>query len=137
MKLVLVSLAVFYEYHNQILNLWVQTREDDGPYHGLLEFPGGGIEQGESPLEAVVREVYEEVGIRVDPGQAKLMGTYANEFSNRTILLYVYLFPKLPDLVGKGQWLEVKSPELSLPFKGLIPAPNHRIIDELFLALQS
>jgi mutator protein MutT len=136
-KLVSVSLAVFYEYYNEVLKLWVQTREDDGPYHGLLEFPGGGIEPGESPLAAAVREVEEEVGITIDPDQGKFMGTYANELPNRTILLYVFLFPKLPTLEGKGKWLEVKSPELSLPFKGLIPGPNHRIIDELFLALQS
>jgi 8-oxo-dGTP diphosphatase len=30
-------------------------------------FPGGGIEDGESEEEALVREVYEEIGIRVRP----------------------------------------------------------------------
>jgi len=136
-KLVPVSLAVFYEYNNQTLKLWVQTREDDGPYHGFLEFPGGGIEIDESPLAAAVREVEEEVGIVINPDHAKFMGTYTNELANRTILLYVFLFPKLQTLEEKGQWVEIRSPELSQPLRGMIPTPNHRIIDELFLALQS
>jgi 8-oxo-dGTP pyrophosphatase MutT (NUDIX family) len=30
-------------------------------------FPGGGVEEGESPREAVIREVREELGLLVDP----------------------------------------------------------------------
>lgn len=32
--------------------------------------PGGLIERGEQPADAVAREVFEETGIRIDPGQA-------------------------------------------------------------------
>lgn len=137
MKLVPVALALFYEKIGESLKVWVQTREDDGPYHGLLEFPGGGIEAGETPLQAAVREVEEEVGITILPADGKFMGTYQNELPNKTILLYVFLFPQTPDLVGKGQWLTIDHPELSSGFKGLIPGPNHKIIDDLFLALLS
>ena len=137
MKLVPVALAVFYEKQDESLKIWVQTREDDGPYHGLLEFPGGGIEPGETPLEAAIREVEEEVGIAVLPADGKFMGTYHNEFPNKSILLYVFLFPDYPALMGKGQWLTIGQAELSSCFKGLIPPPNHKIIDDLFLALLS
>lgn len=32
---------------------------------GLWKLPGGGVDRGESPLQAVIREVKEEVGIRI------------------------------------------------------------------------
>lgn len=136
MKLIPVSLALFYKYSNEVLNVWTQVREDDGIYQGMLEFPGGGIEPGEEPLIAAVREVEEEVGISIDPIHGKLMGTYPIELAGRTILLYVFLFPKSVKLDGKGHWLQIRSPELSAPYKGKIPAPNHKIIDDLFLALK-
>jgi 8-oxo-dGTP diphosphatase len=137
MKLVPVALVVFYEMQEESLKVWVQTRIDDGPFHGLLEFPGGGIESGETPLEAAVREVEEEVGIVIQPIDGKFMGTYQNEHATKSILLYVFLFPRTQALNDKGQWLTITQPELSSSFKGLIPPPNHKIIDDLFLALLS
>ena len=35
---------------------------------GRWTLPGGGIDHGEDPREAVVREVYEETGLRISPG---------------------------------------------------------------------
>lgn len=36
---------------------------------GHWTLPGGGIDHGEDPREAVRREVYEETGLRVEPGE--------------------------------------------------------------------
>ena len=35
---------------------------------GRWTLPGGGIDHGEDPREALVREVYEETGLHVEPG---------------------------------------------------------------------
>lgn len=136
MRLLPVALALFYrKTSNDVLEVWVQVREDDGPYHGMLEFPGGGVEVGEEPLAAAVREVDEEVGIKINPLDGKLMGVYTNELSSKTILLNVFLFPDQPSLIGRGQWLRIEQGSLSSPFEGKIPGPNHQIIDDLYRAL--
>ena len=130
-----MALALFHrKTQDNKLEVWVQVRTDDGPYHGLLEFPGGGIEVGELPLDAAIREVDEEVGIKVPANDGKFMGTYANEFPGKTILLYVFLFSDLEALEGKGQWLVIDE-TLSSNYAGKIPGPNHRIIDDLYRAL--
>ena len=39
--------------------LWCKRKSGDG-----WQFPQGGIDDGESPEEAIVRETYEEVGLK-------------------------------------------------------------------------
>src|SRR5262245_44237504 len=42
-------------------------RPPGGPLGGLWEFPGGKIEPGETPEQAVVREVGADLGVRATP----------------------------------------------------------------------
>ena len=43
--------------------------------YDYYKFPGGGIEQGESPVEAMIRETLEEAGLTVKPGTVKEYGS--------------------------------------------------------------
>ncbi len=41
---------------------------------GKWENPAGHVRAGEEPVDAVIRELFEETGIRVEPGQVVLLG---------------------------------------------------------------
>lgn len=55
--------------------LLIHERTDDGRTHWLT--PGGGVEAGETPAQAAVRELYEETGIvaQLPPGATPLIVT--------------------------------------------------------------
>jgi len=47
---------------------WLLTRRPPGTHlAGCWEFPGGKLEPGEGPAEALVRELREELGVEVRP----------------------------------------------------------------------
>lgn len=48
--------------------------------------PGGGLEHGEDPLTGVVREVYEETGYHITPGE--LIGVYSFPAKNDIVLFF-------------------------------------------------
>lgn len=48
--------------------LFIQKRRKTDVWPGLWEFPGGVMEEGESPEQALVRELREETGLPVTPG---------------------------------------------------------------------
>lgn len=132
MKLLHVAIVLFYkDVTSQGLKLWVQTRSDDGPFHGMLEFPGGKIEAGETPFQGGLREVQEEVDPGISYTEGQLLGHYENVTATKRIILYPFLVAAHPLLAGKGEWLNIDFTTMSSPFRGKIPHPNHPIIDDL------
>ena len=58
-------------------------RKKTGLGIGRLVGPGGKLEPGESPREAAVREIAEEVGLVVHPNDLELMGELTYPFPHR------------------------------------------------------
>ena len=60
MKIVLVAAVALIDIDGRIL---LAQRPDDKPMAGLWEFPGGKVNPGETPENALIRELDEELGI--------------------------------------------------------------------------
>ena len=52
----------------------MQRRPEKAMHGGLWEFPGGKIESGETAQVAVLREISEELGIAIAPGDLQPVG---------------------------------------------------------------
>ena len=89
---IFTNLCMVYDHDGNIL---VQDRRDpDWP--GLC-FPGGHVEPGESFVESVIREVWEETGLTIE--NPKLCGT--KQFQTRRGERYVVLFYKTDRFSGE------------------------------------
>lgn len=89
---VFTNLCMVYDHAGNIL---VQNRTDPN-WPGLC-FPGGHVEPGESFVDSVIREVYEETGLTIC--RPKLCGT--KQFQSRDGSRYVVLFYKTDCFSGQ------------------------------------
>lgn len=62
MKLTLVVACALVDADNRVL---IAQRPEGKALAGLWEFPGGKLDAGERPEEALIRELHEELGITV------------------------------------------------------------------------
>ena len=70
-----VVVGVLYRItENGNLYLLMSSKKDFGKYTGLFYPIGGHVEDGESDIEALKREVFEELGIMVEPLEELLEG---------------------------------------------------------------
>ncbi|MEO8308827.1 MAG: 8-oxo-dGTP diphosphatase MutT [Pseudomonadota bacterium] len=56
---------------------------------GRWEFPGGKIEAGESPHDALLRELREELGIQVQAAQS--LGQFTHAYADRSVEIDLWL----------------------------------------------
>jgi 8-oxo-dGTP diphosphatase len=59
-KIILVAACALIDTDRRVL---IAQRPEGKPMAGLWEFPGGKVEQGETPEETLIRELREELGI--------------------------------------------------------------------------
>jgi 8-oxo-dGTP diphosphatase len=60
MKILLVAACALVDADNRVL---IAQRPADKSMAGLWEFPGGKVEEGETPEDCLIRELREELGV--------------------------------------------------------------------------
>ena len=86
-KLVLVAAGALFDDEGRVL---LARRPEGKSMAGLWEFPGGKIEDGESPETALVRELQEELSIKVKENNLKSLTFVSFNYSNFHLLMVLY-----------------------------------------------
>lgn len=125
-QLIRVVAGILINPKGQIL---VALRPTHAPQGGLWEFPGGKLEFNETPLEALRRELCEEIDIQVTA--ASLFSTAEHTYENKRVILEAWRVHEfIGQPIGKeGQQIEwIFLSELNQrPF----PPANHLMIESL------
>ena len=80
-----VAVGIFHQ-QNRIL---VAERPSDKPYAGYWEFPGGKIEENELSLDALKRELHEELGVTVT--RAERWFDHVHHYPDKSVLLEIWV----------------------------------------------
>tara|TARA_B110001454_G_C12723326_1_gene436668 strand:- start:25552 stop:25971 length:420 start_codon:yes stop_codon:yes gene_type:complete len=111
----------------------VGQRPENHSLAGLWEFPGGKIEIGETPEQALERELNEELGIEAQIGTLRLACTHSYGDVGIIILFYEVNYWKGEPKAKHHLMLEWIYPQ-ELKTRP-IPEANKKILNDLFKAL--
>lgn len=114
---------------NEFGQIYLTKRQDGQDFAESLEFPGGKVDQDETPEEALKRELEEEIGIHVLG--AFPYETFSFEYANKIIEFFFYL---VEEWVGEpfgregqeGFWIDQSELE-----EGQFPPANAELIRKL------
>jgi mutator protein MutT len=97
--------------HFEVL-IFKRARHDFGS--GLWEFPGGKLEAGETESQGLMREIYEELGVRIQVGD--YVAEVFHRYPQRRIHLRLFLVKSLSgyhfDLYDHEDWAWVSEEKI-------------------------
>lgn len=87
-SIVLVAACVLLDETGAVL---IAKRPQGRPLAGLWEFPGGKVEPGEVPEDALIRELNEELGIEIGSDDLAPLTFISHAYPDFHLLMPVYL----------------------------------------------
>lgn len=119
---------------NEFGQIYLTQRLEGQDFAQSLEFPGGKVHVNETPEQALVRELEEEIGIHVI--NAKLFEHFDFEYPTKVIKFYFYLVEQwVGEPYGRelqsGAW--INQSELDI---GRFPPANAKLIQRLLAEIQ-
>jgi 8-oxo-dGTP diphosphatase len=86
--IVIVAACALLDNRGAVL---IAKRPAGRPLAGLWEFPGGKVEAGERPEDALIRELREELGIEIAAGDLAPLTFASHVYPDFHLLMPVYL----------------------------------------------
>jgi 8-oxo-dGTP diphosphatase len=128
MRLIHVAAGAIRDQLGRVLVTRRAQHVDQG---GLWEFPGGKLEPGEDPAQALRRELDEELGVRVLAARPLIQ--IPHDYGDRRVLLDLYLITAYDGepMPREGQPLDWRHPDAMVPSD--FPAADRPIIAALRL----
>jgi 8-oxo-dGTP diphosphatase len=123
--LIVPIIALHRQTDNTIL---LSVRQAGKQLAGFYEFPGGKTEAGELPCEALCREIFEELDVKIDIGCLKPVIFADFRYENKEYLLLMYYCNQYKgNIIGKeGQKIEFVPVDKLVDYK--MPPANSAMI---------
>jgi 8-oxo-dGTP diphosphatase len=109
-------------------------RPDGKHLAGYWEFPGGKVEPGETPLQALQREIHEEIGVRVASAEPLIRIPW--RYTAKRILLDVYRVRAFDGVPHSCEGQALKWVPATALDPNEMPAADHPVIHALALPSQ-
>ena len=126
MNVIFCSSAIIRNKKNQIL---IMSRKKKQSFRDCWEFPGGKLNNYETYLEALVRELKEELNIKINIKELVNYGFFKHQYRAFLLMMYVFEIKKWSGKICnnegvKLEWVSVRE----LRRKKLLPA-NIKVVD--------
>ena len=103
--IVIVAACVLLDGEGRVL---LAKRPEGRPLAGLWEFPGGKIEAGEKPEDALLRELREELGIAIAKQDLAPLTFASHAYPDFHLLMPVYLCRRWQGSVAAHEGQELR-----------------------------